>query len=117
MTDLDTFVIELDASWSLIDEMDDSYDGVMTVMKSSANALSKAGVSMKDLDDAFGERYTDYHQRERIMSNKELINIHLNNSDLNLTNLVAIHNSSVAIVRSILVEYYNTKDFIHPILK
>jgi len=51
------------------------------------------------------------------MSNKELINIHLNNSDLNLTNLAAIHNSSVEIVRSILVEYYNTKDFIHPILK
>jgi hypothetical protein len=51
------------------------------------------------------------------MSNKDLISFHLNNSDLNLTNLVAIHNSSVAIVRSILVEYYSTKDFIHPILK
>jgi|TARA_B110000971_G_scaffold34370_1_gene32156 hypothetical protein len=60
MTDLDTFVAELDDSWTLMDEMDDRYDGVMAVMKSSATCLSKVGVSMKDLDDAFGEKYSDY---------------------------------------------------------
>jgi|TARA_R110000851_G_scaffold57363_1_gene133581 hypothetical protein len=60
MTDLDTFVAELDDSWTLMDEMDDRYDGVMAVMKSSATSLSKVGVSMKDLDDAFGEKYSDY---------------------------------------------------------
>lgn len=42
------------------------------------------------------------------MTNTELLNIHFNNSDLNLTNLAAINNSSVAVVRSILVEYYGS---------
>jgi hypothetical protein len=51
------------------------------------------------------------------MSNTELLNIHLNNSDLNLTNLSAIHNSSVAVVRCILIQYYSTKGFTHTILK
>mgnify|MGYP006074868023 CR=1 FL=1 len=58
------------------------------------------------------------------MTNTELLNIHLNNSDLNLTNLSNINNSSVAVVRSILVEYYKTKGYphtnsswIHPIFK
>ena len=50
------------------------------------------------------------------MTTTELLNIHLNNSDLNLTNLSAIHNSSVAVVRGILMQYYSTKDYTHPIL-
>jgi hypothetical protein len=60
MTNKDLLSFHLDDSWTLMDEMDDRYDGVMAVMKSSATSLSKVGVSMKDLDDAFGEKYSDY---------------------------------------------------------
>ena len=58
MTGLESFVVGLEESWSLIDQMDDRYDGVLRVMKSSASSLGKVGVSLKDLDDVFGERYT-----------------------------------------------------------
>jgi len=51
------------------------------------------------------------------MTKHELLNIHLNNSDLNITNLSNIYNSSVSVVRSILIQYYSTKGFTHPILK
>ena len=50
------------------------------------------------------------------MSNSELLNIHFNNTDLNLSNLAGIHNSSVAVVRIILSEYYSSKGTCHPIL-
>ena len=52
--------------------------------------------------------------RKNIMTNEELLEIHFNNSDLNITNLAAINNSSVEVVRDILVEYYNNKSWAPP---
>jgi hypothetical protein len=45
------------------------------------------------------------------MTSNELLEIHLNNSDLNLLNLSQIHKSSISAVRSILEVYYKDKDW------
>ena len=50
------------------------------------------------------------------MTNIELLDIHLNNSDLTLGNLAQIHNSTIATVRAILSEYYAGKSWTSPIL-
>ena len=44
------------------------------------------------------------------MTNHELIEIHLNNSDLNLGNLAAIAKVSVNEARSIIERHYNASD-------
>ena len=44
------------------------------------------------------------------MTNEELLEIHFNNSDLNITNLAAINNSSVEIVRDILKDFYDAAE-------
>mgnify|MGYP003644158770 FL=1 len=46
------------------------------------------------------------------MLNQELIEIHLNNSDLNLGNLAAIAKISVNEARVILERHYNNSDFL-----
>ena len=46
------------------------------------------------------------------MLNQELIEIHLNNSDLNLGNLAAIAEISVNEARVILERHYNNNDFL-----
>jgi len=43
------------------------------------------------------------------MTDKQIIEIHLNNSDLNIKNLAAIHNSDVDTVAGILAHYYCNK--------
>jgi len=43
------------------------------------------------------------------MTDKEIIEIHLNNGDLNIKNLAAIHNSDVSTVAAILAHYYCNK--------
>lgn len=43
------------------------------------------------------------------MTNEQIIEIHLNNSDLNIKNLAAIHNSDVSTVAGILAHYYCNK--------
>ena len=53
---------------------------------------------------------------DNIMTTTELLNIHLNNSDLNITNLSAISKKSVEVVRAILTNYYDSKGWSHPIL-
>ena len=45
------------------------------------------------------------------MTSNELLEIHLNNSDLNLFNLSQINKSSISEVRSILEVYYKDKDW------
>ena len=45
------------------------------------------------------------------MTSNELLEIHLNNSDLNLFDLSKIHRSSIPAVRSILDMYYKDKDW------
>ena len=59
------------------------------------------------------------------MSTTELLNIHLNNSDLSIADLSAISKKSVEVVRAILTNYYDSKapwnhdakGLSHPILK
>ena len=46
------------------------------------------------------------------MLNQELIEIHLNNSDLNLGNLAAIAKISVNEARVIIERHYNANDFL-----
>ena len=50
-------------------------------------------------------------QKAYKMTNNELLEIHLNNSDLNLLNLSQIHKSNISVVRSILEAYYRDKDW------
>jgi len=69
MNTLESFIDKLDQDWSLYDMMDDNtYDCVIIDMKRSALYLrNNYGVHMKDLDEAFGEKYT-IASEERILS-------------------------------------------------
>jgi hypothetical protein len=48
------------------------------------------------------------------MTNEELIEIHLNNSDLGLGSLTKIHNSTLSVVRAIITNYYEGRGRTYP---
>jgi len=48
------------------------------------------------------------------MTNEELIEIHLNNSDLGLLSLTKIHNSKLSVVRAIIKQYYEGRGRDYP---